>query len=217
MLYVTGDLHGDMDRFRHPQIKKLKPGDVLAVCGDFGFVWDGGKGEEKILQKIGKRRHDTVFVTGCHDNYQLLESFPLVAYRGGTARKLSGNLYQLLRGETYDICGKKVFAFGGGDSGQPDSGYWWPEEQPSPEEQEKGIAAIKSCPQPVDLILTHEAPTRIKHFIRLEDTEESLIHRYLDSIAGLGKFRQWFFGCYHLDKPVPPRYRAVFKDVCPIE
>ena len=47
MVYVTGDLHGEYSRFRKTGIKKLKKGDTLIVCGDFGFVWDGSRREQK--------------------------------------------------------------------------------------------------------------------------------------------------------------------------
>lgn len=43
MIYFTGDLHGDYDRFKSKELKKLKKGDTLIVCGDFGFLWDGSK------------------------------------------------------------------------------------------------------------------------------------------------------------------------------
>lgn len=219
MLYVTGDLHGDFDRFNAPAIKKLRSSDTLAVCGDFGFVWNGGKEEEKLLKKIGKRRHDTVFVEGCHDNYSLLKEYPTVAYRGGKARKISGNLYQLLRGEIYEIDGKTLFAFGGGDSGELslDSPMWQPEEQPSEEEQQHGVDSLKARHGKVDFILTHDAPASIKHFLNLEDNEESTIHLYLDYIAKHCDFEKWFFGRYHLDKVIPPRYAALFKDTIPAE
>lgn len=39
MLYLTGDTHGDYRRFERKEIRHLKQGDVLVVCGDFGFVW----------------------------------------------------------------------------------------------------------------------------------------------------------------------------------
>lgn len=41
MIYVTGDTHGDIERFKSSGIHKLKKGDSIIVCGDFGFVWDG--------------------------------------------------------------------------------------------------------------------------------------------------------------------------------
>ena len=38
MIYITGDIHGDLSRFKDKRIKKLKKGDTLIVCGDFGFM-----------------------------------------------------------------------------------------------------------------------------------------------------------------------------------
>ena len=70
----------------------------------------------RALKKLGRRPFDILFVEGCRDNYDLLRQYPTVPYRGGQARKISGNLYQLLRGEVYEIEGQKVFAFGGGYS-----------------------------------------------------------------------------------------------------
>ena len=131
MIYVTGDLHGEFSRFQKTEIKKLKKGDTLIVCGDFGFVWAGGKKEKKLLKKIGKKRFNTVFVTGCHDNYELLKKYPEKEWCGGTVRVLSGRLMQLCRGEVYTLEGKTFFAFGGGESAdgmlREENNLWWPE------------------------------------------------------------------------------------------
>ncbi len=56
MVYVTGDMHGDFERFKLPAMKKLKKGDTLIICGDFGFLWDGSKEEEKILEKLSEKK-----------------------------------------------------------------------------------------------------------------------------------------------------------------
>lgn len=40
MVYITGDTHGDLSFFRNPKLKKLKKGDTLIICGDFGFIWN---------------------------------------------------------------------------------------------------------------------------------------------------------------------------------
>ena len=53
VIYVTGDMHGDFSRFKDSPLKKLKAGDTLLVCGDFGFIWDGSRQEQKLLKKIG--------------------------------------------------------------------------------------------------------------------------------------------------------------------
>ena len=50
MIYITGDLHGDLERFKEKNMKQLKPGDTLLVCGDFGFIWDGSKQEKAALK-----------------------------------------------------------------------------------------------------------------------------------------------------------------------
>ena len=49
MIYVTGDMHGDESRLYDSQWRKLKSGDVLIVCGDFGYLWNGGKNEKASL------------------------------------------------------------------------------------------------------------------------------------------------------------------------
>ena len=44
MIYVTGDTHGDFERFREdifPEQKTKTKDDYVIICGDFGGVWDG--------------------------------------------------------------------------------------------------------------------------------------------------------------------------------
>lgn len=219
MILITGDTHGDFSRFQQPAVKKLKKEDALIICGDFGFVWDGSKKEQQLLKKIGRRRHDTLFVEGCRDNYDLLKNYPVVDYHGGQARQISGRLYQLLRGEIYELGGRKVFAFGGGYSDEEwldvghSSGMWWSEEQPSEEEMSRGLAHLRMAGGHVDLIVSHDAPASIRRFIRIDDNEVSALHAYLDQVAKSCSFDRWFFGHYHLDKVVPPRFIAVFQSV----
>ena len=49
MIYITGDLHGEIERFDDKKMKKLKKGDILIVCGDFGFIWNNSIEEQKKL------------------------------------------------------------------------------------------------------------------------------------------------------------------------
>ena len=50
MIYVTGDMHGAEDRLYGKEWRKLKSGDVLIVCGDFGYIWNGGKFEKEAVE-----------------------------------------------------------------------------------------------------------------------------------------------------------------------
>lgn len=55
MVYITGDVHGDIRRFGAPA-RRLKKGDTLIVCGDFGMLWEGGEGGGKAPEKIGREK-----------------------------------------------------------------------------------------------------------------------------------------------------------------
>ena len=65
MVYITGDTHGDFERLDSLRLKK---GDTLIICGDFGFIWDGSAREEKILKQLGKKKFNICFIDGTHEN-----------------------------------------------------------------------------------------------------------------------------------------------------
>ena len=54
MIYITGNTHGDINRFETEQTKKFTSEDYLIICGDFGFIWNGGKKEEKQLERLSQ-------------------------------------------------------------------------------------------------------------------------------------------------------------------
>lgn len=219
MIYITGDLHGEIERLESKAVKKLKKGDTLIVCGDFGFVWDGSEREKKVLKKLGKQKYRILFVAGCHDNYDLLESYPTIELCGGQVRQISGNLYELLRGEVYEIDGKTVFAFGGGTSDdehlREEGVTWWKNEMPDDTEYERAIQNLAAHHNEIDYIVTHDMSTSMKQFINIKenDNEVEKIHAFLNALSKNVKFGYWFFGQYHQDKQIPPRYYAMFRNV----
>ena len=56
MVYITGDTHGDISVFKNPKLRKLGEDDILIICGDFGFLWDGSDEEKKNLEKLMKKK-----------------------------------------------------------------------------------------------------------------------------------------------------------------
>ena len=52
MVYITGDTHGDLSLFKNPKLKKLNDDDILIICGDFGFLWDGSEKEQKAIEAL---------------------------------------------------------------------------------------------------------------------------------------------------------------------
>ena len=51
LVYVTGDTHGNFERFKEKSLKKLKRNDTIIVCGDFGFIWNNSYAEKVNLGK----------------------------------------------------------------------------------------------------------------------------------------------------------------------
>ena len=103
MVYVTGDMHGDIARFKDPEIKKLKKGDTLIICGDFGFIWDNSKKEKSLLKKLAEKDYTIAFVDGCHENFDILERYDVVEWNGGKARIIEPNIIHLMRGQVFTI------------------------------------------------------------------------------------------------------------------
>ena len=77
MVYVTGDMHGEFKRFRDSKIKRLKKGDTLIICGDFGFFWNDSKEEKDVIKKLEEKEFNIAFVDGCHENFDIIEISPI--------------------------------------------------------------------------------------------------------------------------------------------
>ncbi len=220
MIYFTGDLHGEFDKLK-AACKKLKKADTLIVCGDFGFIWNGDKQEQQCLKRITKLKRQILFVPGCHDNYDLLREYPRIPFAGGTAGQIGQNLYALMRGQIYTIDEKTVFAFGGGISEdaplRQEGTTWWKEENPEQEEFDAAIANLAAQGNKVDYIVTHDTALFLKQFMGVgSDLDEvGNIHAFLNVLAKQVDFTAWFFGKYHQDKLIPPRYYAMFRSVLP--
>ncbi|MBQ2775685.1 MAG: metallophosphoesterase [Clostridia bacterium] len=220
MLYVTGDTHGDFERFTSSKLKKLGKGDVLFICGDFGFVWDGSKKEEKMLKKIGKLKYNVCFVDGTHENFMRLKEYEQVEFHGGNAHHICGNLYHLMRGQVFDFDGTTVFTMGGGESPdidiRTDGNSWSGEEIPTQEELLAGAKNLRAHENKIDIIVTHEPPTKIKGFLKLKDKEPvrvSGLNTYFEELGAACEYKRWFFGSMHVDKFISSSHIAVFQNV----
>lgn len=78
-------------------------------------------------------------------------------------RDKAGNpkIIHLMRGQVFEIYGKKIFTFGGAysiDKYMRIPGFsWWPEEMPTDLEMEEGNRNLSMYNYEVDYILTHTA------------------------------------------------------------
>ena len=149
MLYITGDTHGCIRKWKEQIHPVLKAEDTIIVAGDFGVGgWkdeeDASVTEEQFYDWISKQPYSVLFVDGNHENFDKLYAYPVEMWMGGNVHKLRPNLIHLMRGEVYEIDGKKIFTFGGGYSidkaWRVEGRSWWPQEMPSEKEYENADA-----------------------------------------------------------------------------
>ena len=156
-IFITGDTHGDFSRLLpaafHEQ-RDLTKEDYLILCGDFGGVWDGGDAEQQWLDWLETRSFTTLFVSGNHENYDLLRNYPISQWHGGLVQAIRPSVLHLMRGQLYNICGKRIFTMGGASSHdirddilEPDNLYLLdePEVSLSPQNQVKLAEEINQC------------------------------------------------------------------------
>lgn len=221
MIYVTGDTHGDINRFKDPAMKKIKSSDTLIVCGDFGFIWDGSRKEQSVLKKLASKNFTIAFVDGCHENFELLESLPVTEWNGGKVHMVAPNIVHLMRGQIYTIEGKQIFAFGGGHSQdyefRREGDMWWEREQPSHDEIREAIRNLAEYGNAVDFIITHEPPASLKDCLNVDVLQRLEVHAFFEDIIKTCSYKKWFFGKCHMDKHIPIKFYAVFNCVTPLK
>lgn len=221
MVYITGDMHGDIKRFKAPKIKKMKKGDTLIVCGDFGFFWEGSRDEKALIKKLEEKEFNIAFIDGCHENFDLIEDNEPVIWNGGKVHMLGKNIYHLMRGQVFEIEGMKIFAFGGGHSQdydfRCDSLNWWEREQPTQNEILEAIENLKKNSLTVDYIVTHEPPASLKDCLNVDVFQRLEVHTFFEDIIKNCWYRKWFFGKCHIDKYIPMKYYALFDSIVTIK
>ena len=220
MIYITGDTHGSAARLSRetmPYADRWTKKDSLIVCGDFGYLFNGGPKEELALRELSFRPYNILFVDGNHENFTLLNAYPTVPWKGGTARRIRRNIYQLMRGQRYELEGHTMFTMGGGFSIDQSRRYegvdWWREEMPTAAEYAAARKTLSACDNDVDYIVTHAAPESVmKQTFGFHEGEREL-NEFLQWIMDNVAYKRWYFGHLHMDAPLDNRLYAMFLSV----
>lgn len=137
-------------------------------------------------------------------------------WNGGKARNICGNIYHLLRGQVFQLEGKKIFTFGGGESAEKqfriDAGKWWIREMPTREEMMEGVENLKKNGMKVDYVVTHEPSPRMRRLNRFGE-DESPLEQFFEGLIKSIEFEKWFFGSLHIDRTVTASNYALFSQV----
>lgn len=222
MIYVTGDTHGIHDVYKIWGFK-MEETDYLIICGDFGFIWDGGVREEIYLNRLDSLEGTVLFVDGNHENFPLIYSYPVEEWNGGLVHKIRPSVLHLMRGQIYTIENKKIFVMGGGTSidkmWRTEGISWWAEEMPSKEEYEIALDNLEKAEWKVDYVCTHAAPA-VTHDVVLSSSyykPQDELTKFLQTVDDRLSYKQWFFGHYHDDRQIDVKHRLLYQDIIPIE
>ncbi|MBD5585618.1 MAG: metallophosphoesterase [Clostridia bacterium] len=221
MIYVTGDMHADIDinKFssgKFPQGKTLTKDDYVIVCGDFGLCWDGSSRETWWRKWLSSKPWTTLFVDGNHENFDMLFQLPEREMFGNRVREVAPSIFYLPRGEVFTIEDKTFFTFGGARSHdreyRKENVSWWPQEMPTYQEMCHGIDSLDDVDWKVDYVLTHCAPTDVQSKIRSWYESDDLT-QFFNRVYPDLSFRKWFFGHYHVDQTLDDGFACLYHDI----
>lgn len=220
MIYVTGDTHGLEDFYKlhifageHPE---LTLNDYVIVAGDFGAIWS----ERTLVENLKyytELPFTVLFVDGNHENFDLINSYPVEIWNGGKVHKIKPNVIHLMRGQIFEIEGRTIFTFGGATSIDRDyriaGRSWWPQELPTYEELDEGIANLKKYNNKVDYIITHSCGQRALMYpklriyagVKIACPESHLLSNFEDTV----EFKHWYFGHFHIDAQLSDKYTVL--------
>lgn len=247
MIYITGDCHADFRKFNtecFPEQREMTKEDYLIICGDFGGVWN--RQEESSQEKwwmdwLEAKPYTTLFVDGNHENFDRLYAYPMEEWNGGKVHKIRPSVIHLMRGQVFELQGKKIFTFGGAQSHDIDGGIlelddpqfslkrkrldkerisyrinhlsWWKEELPSEEEMEEGRRNLAEHAYKVDFIVSHCCAASTQAIFGWGLYKKDYLNEYFDEIRAKTEFKKWFFGHYHDNRNVSPEEIMIYEQI----
>jgi predicted phosphodiesterase len=218
-IFITGDIHGDIDIHKlnsesFIEGKELTKDDYVIIAGDFGLVWSGPKKDEWWLKWLDEKPWTTLFIDGNHENFDLLDAYPVEEWNGGKVHKIKPSIIHLMRGQVFNLNGKKFFTFGGASSidkeRRIEGQSWWAREIPSYAEYEEGLATLDKHDWKVDYVLTHTCPVSTlrwmsnKYGFDLKPIDQ--VNQYLEIVQhSFLEYKAWFFGHFHENINLPDK------------
>jgi len=243
--FITGDTHGEEDtgklsnRIFHTH-KELTKDDYLIITGDFGCCWYGDKNIEitnpsyevppRHRRMVGKdyymldwyqsKNYTTLFIDGNHENHKLLNTYPVEEWNGGLVHRIRPSVIHLMRGQVYEIDGKKFFTMGGARSS--DIAYrtpnvsWWEEELPTEDEIKIAVANLDKHNWKVDYVISHCCGNDVCFRLHSHNYSRDILTDFFQSIDKTLDYKMWYFGHHHMDEQVDDKHRVLYHDIVEI-
>lgn len=243
-IFITGDVHGDFSRFRKEifceQVELTKE-DYVIICGDFGGVWDGSPAEQNQLDWLDSRPFTTLFVSGNHENFDMLNQLSVEDWHGGKVQRVRPTVIHLMRGQVYEIEGRKFFTMGGASSHDISGGIlepddpkfrqkrkrlelsgalyrvnhrsWWAAELPNEEEYRTARINLEKNGWVVDYIISHCCPTSVQNELGGAFYQADALTDFLEDVTQRCQFKYHFFGHYHSNGVFRKNYVLLYEQI----
>lgn len=225
-ILICGDIHGTQDigklyRFFDGREDEYTKDDNLIICGDVavcGFTAEEEKGTRTFLRNLPV---SVLFCDGNHEHFPNLNSYAIEVWNGGKVHMIAPDLIHLMRGQVFELQGKKFFVFGGAYSVDRKESVkdvtWFEEEIPTQEEYDEAWKNLERHDNQVDYVITHTAPYEIVAELGYGSYDEALEQvRELQYIAESIDFAEWYFGHFHEDADVD-QFHCLWEEVIELE
>ena len=237
-IYMTGDIHGNLSRFRELKyFCKDNPDVEWIIClGDVGLNYYGkDDSKEMFIKSVADSIPAKLFcIHGNHERRPSeAEGYQETEVTEGAIRGPMlwdpnyPNQYFAIDGAIYSIqtSERNLYALVCGGAYSVDKYYrlqhgwnWWPDEQPS--ELTKGLVRLMATRYPIDIMLTHTCPLRFEPkelFLDCIDqnTVDQSTEEFFDDLYEqfpADRKPMWYFGHFHGDKYTDD-YVMLYRDI----
>ena len=209
-IFVCGDIHSTLDINKLDGFigrEDLNENAYLIICGDTGICGFSKEQEAATRAYLRGLPMTVLFADGNHEQFDALNSYSVDEWNGGKVHIIEPGIIHLMRGQVYQIDGKRFFVFGGAysiDRAYRDLGFtWFEEEIPSQEEYEEAWKNLEECDYKVDYIISHTGPYEVITGFGYECHDAALNQvRFFQQVADQVDFQDWYFGHFHEDVDV---------------
>lgn len=217
MVYITGDIHGQVEGVRTMiNSHNITPNDIFVLLGDVGLNYYGNKrGDRSRKRKLDAYEIPILCIHGNHEaRPESLIIYREASWHGSTVyvEEEYPNLRFAKDGEVYDLEGTKAIAIGGAYS--VDKWYrlqnglhWFQDEQPSDAIKARAEVNLDRIGWQVDVVLSHTCPYQyLPREAFFPGVDQSLVdnrtEQWLDTIEKRLDYKLWFCGHFHIEKRI---------------